>query len=68
MIPVPGSPRPSAVATSDPAPRIEPSTVCNFCGLRSTEPHGSDADCLAALRREVHQLKAVLPSELPRTA
>ena len=37
---------------SDPAP------TCPSCGLATERPHGSDADCIEALRAEIAARKA----------
>ena len=41
---------------------------CVSCGLQSAAPHGSDLECIAALRAEVARLVAVLRPLLRQSA
>ena len=36
---------------------FDPDPTCPSCGLRIERPHGSDADCIAALRSEIAHYK-----------
>jgi hypothetical protein len=38
----------------------DPRPTCASCGLPITQPHGSDADCVRALRAEIDMLRALL--------
>jgi hypothetical protein len=42
-------PRPSPVVT-----------LCPSCGMYTTDMHGSQEDCIRALKREVRQLSSIL--------
>lgn len=41
---------------------------CPSCGLATAGLHGSDAECVAALRMEIARVSAVLQLAYPRSA
>ena len=41
---------------------------CPFCGLAAARAHGSDTECIAALRREIARVNAAVELAYPRSA
>ncbi|CAN5872556.1 hypothetical protein BH24ACI4_BH24ACI4_22860 [soil metagenome] len=41
---------------------------CPFCGLGAPRPHGSDTECIAALRREIARVNIAIGLAYPRSA
>jgi len=42
----------------------DPTPLCPSCGLPQRQPHGSDAECIAALREQIERQGAATDGEL----